>query len=309
MTFTTHTMQEIMTLLEKELQTCSHVSFEVLDPDRCIGLYAGEKIVLNGRTYRCRSLRTWMELAELLGCIMSVPKKIADPLTEVTFTKIMHESFHTDAVQEKEEKYGSDSLFARIHKMEEAAFYYYYRQALENVKIASRKRILDLGINRGDEFEVIRKMIDIKEYQNMELIGIDHSESAIAYARMHFPEDNVTFHTHDINQLDVLDLGRFDLFISIGTLQSPGIHFKPFLMDLVQRYLSEDAAVILGFPNSRWMGGEMVYGAKAPNYAMSEMSLLFNDVMFAKKYLQQKKYRVTVTGKQYIFLTATKIGR
>jgi hypothetical protein len=80
-------------------------------------------------------------------------------------------------------------------------------------------------------------------------------------------------------------------------------------MELVQNYLQEDAAVILGFPNSRWIGGEMVYGAKAPNYAMSEMSLLFNDVMFAKKYLQQKKYRVTITGKQYIFLTATRIGR
>ncbi len=78
-------------------------------------------------------------------------------------------------------------------------------------------------------------------------------------------------------------------------------------MSLVQHYLEKDAAIILGFPNSRWIGGEMIYGAKAPNYAMSEMSLLFNDVMFCKKYLQQKKFRVTLTGKQYIFLTATKI--
>lgn len=65
--------------------------------------------------------------------------------------------------------------------------------------------------------------------------------------------------------------------------------------------------MILGFPNSRWIGGEMVYGAKTPSYAMSEMSLLFNDVMFAKKYLQQKKYRVTIAGKHYIFLTATRL--
>jgi hypothetical protein len=79
-------------------------------------------------------------------------------------------------------------------------------------------------------------------------------------------------------------------------------------MDLVQNYLEKDSAIILGFPNSRWIAGEMVYGAKAPNYAMSEMSLLFNDVMFCKKYLQQKKYRVTITGKHYLFLTATKIG-
>jgi hypothetical protein len=141
----------------------------------------------------------------------------------------------------------------------------------------------------------------------MKLVGVDHSKSAIHYAKSCFPEENVTLYAHDINDLERLKLGKFDLLISIGTLQSPGINFKPFLMSLVQNYLEKDAALILGFPNSRWIGGEMIYGAKAPNYAMSEMSLLFNDVIFCKKYLQQHKYRVTLTGKQYIFLTATKI--
>ena len=142
----------------------------------------------------------------------------------------------------------------------------------------------------------------------MELVGIDHSKSAIAHARALFPEENVTFYIHDINRLQELDLGTFDLLISIGTFQSPGINFKSFFMELVQSHLDKkDSALILGFPNSRWKGGELIYGAKAPNYAMSEMSLLFNDVIFCKKYLQQKKYRVTLTGKQYIFLTATKI--
>jgi len=138
-------------------------------------------------------------------------------------------------------------------------------------------------------------------------VGIDHSESAIAYAKEIFPENNVNFYSEDINNLDALKLGQFDLLISIGTLQSPSINFKPFFMKLVQEYLTKDAAIILGFPNSRWMGGELVYGAKVPNYAMSEMGHLFSDVIFCKKYLQQKKFRVTLTGKQYIFLTATKI--
>jgi hypothetical protein len=191
--------------------------------------------------------------------------------------------------------------------MEEPAFFHYYLQALRNVQIKKRKRILNLGVNRGDEFEVIRGMTDPDTYQKMALVGIDHSQSAITCAKTIFPETNVSLYTHDINDLSTLKLDRFDLLISIGTLQSPGINYKPFLMELVQEHLQNDSALILGFPNSRWQGGEMVYGAKAPNYAMSEMSLLFNDVMFAKKYLQQKKYRVTITGKQYIFLTATKI--
>ncbi len=138
------------------------------------------------------------------------------------------------------------------------------------------------------------------------MTGIDHSISAIEFAKKRF--GNAKFYAHDINKLDELSLERFDLIISIGTLQSPSINYKPFLMDLVQNYLTENGALILGFPNSRWIDHELIYGAVAPNYNYSEMSLLFNDVIFAKKYLQQKKFRVTITGREYIFLTATKIG-
>jgi hypothetical protein len=78
-------------------------------------------------------------------------------------------------------------------------------------------------------------------------------------------------------------------------------------MNIVQNYLKKDGSMILGFPNCRWIDGEMIYGAQPPNYNFSEMSILYNDVIFCKKYLQQKKYRVTITGKEYIFLTATSI--
>jgi len=301
-------MQQIFPLLERLLQTQGEITFHVLDPDTMEGHYAGETVVVDGETYLYRSLRVWMELAELLGCRMRVPEKGYPPLLYLTFVKIASDSFHLSTLTQKEEKYGSNSLFSKIHKMEEIAFYYYYRQALQNVDIAGRKRLLNLGVNRGDEFEVIRNGVEEECYRAMELIGVDHAASAIAEANYLFPEENVTFYTHDITKLEMLELGRFDLLISIGTLQSLKCNFKPFFMTLVQTYLEKDAALILGFPNSRWYGGEMVYGAKAPNYAMSEMSLVLNDIHFCKKYLQQKKYRVTVTGKQYLFLTATKIG-
>ncbi|KYJ85713.1 class I SAM-dependent methyltransferase [Sulfurovum riftiae] len=309
MIFTTETIQEIFPLLERKLNDNHQTTFRVLNPDYARGSYAGSKIDIDGTYYLYRSLRAWMELAELLGCRMLVPKEQGGHLLSLTFEKIAQHSFHFSHNAEKEEKYGVTSEFSAIHKMEEPAFFYYYNQALDNVKLSKRKRILDLGVNRGDEFKVIKNKIDISTYKKMELVGIDHSKTAIEYAEGLFEEENVYFYAEDINNLKSLNLNRFDLLISIGTLQSPGINFKPFFMDLVQNYLEKaDSAIILGFPNSRWIGGEMVYGAKAPNYAMSEMSLLFNDVMFCKKYLQQKKYRVTLTGKQYIFLTATKIG-
>ena len=239
---------------------------------------------------------------------MLTPKQGSYPFVTLHFKKLeTQSSFHLQTQSPREEKYGTESHFFQINKMEEPAFLYYYNQALTNVNIENTTRILNLGINRGDEFEIIRNRLDTNKYQDIEFVGIDHSKTAIEYANTLFPEKNVHFYTEDINHIDTLNLGRFDLLISIGTLQSPSINFKPFFMLLVQNHLEKNAAIILGFPNSRWVGGEMIYGAKAPNYAMSEMSLLYNDVIFCKKYLQQHKYRVTLTGKQYVFLTATKI--
>jgi len=310
MTFTHQQMQDILPALQKKLNstTGSLLIFSVLDPDLGEG-YAGEKIVIEGKTYLYRGYKAWTDLAELLGCKMLTPKAGEYPLLTLTFQKLeTDDSFHLDTQSPKEEKYGIASHFSTIHKMEEPAFLYYYMQALYNVKVEERSRILNLGINRGDEFTVIKNLLNTNNYENMEFVGIDHSKSAIAYAKALFNEKNMTFYTEDINNLESLDLGTFDLLISIGTLQSPSIHFKPFFMSLVQNYLDNNTAIILGFPNSRWVGGEMLYGAKVPNYAMSELGHMFSDVMFCKKYLQQKKYRVTITGKQYIFLTATKIN-
>jgi SAM-dependent methyltransferase len=301
-------MQEILPLLEEKLQNEKSLSFDVLDPDLCKGVYAGEKREIDAEVYCCRSLRTWMELAELLGCVMHVPQRSHAPLVRLTFEKIIDDSFHTDDITQLDEKYGSNSRFARIHKMEEAAFYYYYRQALWHALLEKRHSILDLGINRGDEFNVIRHLLPPETFDRMKLVGIDHSLSVTERAKSLFPEKNVTFIKHDINTLDTLELGRFDLLISIGTLQSPGISFKPLLMHLVQHYLNSDSALILGFPNARWRGGEMVYGAKAAHYNFSEMGVVLEDLLFAKRYLQQKKYRVMITGKQYLFLTAVRIG-
>jgi len=306
MIFSYHTMQEILPVLQNRLQSEEMISFKVFDPDLSEG-YAGNQININEKVYIYRGYKAWVDLAEILKCKMLTPQKCEGPLIKLHFKKLRDISFHMDTLELKEEKYGVDSHFFQINKMEEPAFLYYYDQALTNVNIETKKRILNLGVNRGDEFEVIKNRLNTSKYQKMELVGVDHSKSAVSYAKTLFPEENVHLYTEDINHLDTLNLGRFDLLVSIGTLQSPNINFKPFFMNLVQNYLEKDSAIILGFPNSRWVGGEMLYGAKAPNYAMSEMSLLFNDVIFCKKYLQQHKYRVTITGKTYIFLTATKI--
>lgn len=306
--FTTESMLEVTEYLNLELtQTAKVVSFEVLNPDCAQGVYAGKSINIKEKTYLYRGYKAWTDLAELLFCRMLTPVIVDEDMVLISFEKLnIEESFHSS--QGKEEKYGVDSPFFEINKNEEPAFLLPYKHALKNVKIQNRKRILDLGVNSGDELHLIKEISADEDYSNTEFIGIDYSASAIDFAKKRFPEENVRFIEHDINKLDELKLGRFDLIISIGTFQSPNIDFKPFFMSLVQNYLTADGAIILGFPNCRWMGGEMIYGAKVPNYSYSEMGMLYSDVIYCKKYLQQKKFRVTLTGKDYAFLTATKIG-
>jgi hypothetical protein len=306
-TFTYEPLTEILIWAQENLKESDIITFEVLNPDIARGIYAGESITVDGVHYRYRGYKAWSDLGELLFCRMLTPKPLSDHTIQITYEKLdLSDSFHhSDA---KEEKYGTASRFAAICKNEEPAFLSPYLRALRSVHLGERLRILNLGINTGDEFDLIRQIVPADIYQNIELVGIDHSKSAIDVARERFSEGNATFFVHDINHLETLDLGRFDLIITIGTLQSSGIDFKLFFMKLVQEYLTPTGAMILGFPNCRWMGGEMIYGAKAPNYPYSEMSILVKDIYYCKKYLQQKKFRVTLTGKDYLFLTGTKIN-
>ncbi|HEX5670497.1 MAG TPA: methyltransferase domain-containing protein [Sulfuricurvum sp.] len=305
-TFTDEPLSEILAWAHETLKENSTLSFEVLNPDFGRGNYAGASLLVEDVIHIYRSYKAWSDLGEILFCRMLTPKIVSEHTVQITYEKLdLSDSFHhSDA---KEEKYGVESRFAAIHKNEEPAFLSPYLRALRSVRVGERKRILNLGINTGDEFDLIRTILPQEHYRDIELVGIDHSVSAIEQARERFSEGNTTFYVHDINDLASLELGKFDLIITIGTLQSPGIEFKPLFMKLVQEYLTPNGALILGFPNCRWMGGEMIYGAKAPNYPYSEMTLLYKDVYYCKKYLQQKKFRVTLTGKDYVFLTGTKI--
>ena len=307
-TFTSEPLTDILSWAHEALIESDTITFEVLNPDIAKNSYAGETVTINDIHYLHRSYKGWSDLAELLFCRMMTPKPLSEYTIAITYEKLdFSDSFHRS--EEKEEKYGTASRFAAIHKNEEPAFLSPYLRALRSVKVGDKKRILNLGINTGDEFDLIRQILPDEEYRNLELVGIDFSSSAINVARERFGEGNATFYVHDINDLSSLNLGRFDLIITIGTLQSSTLEFKSLFASLVQEYLNKDGAMILGFPNCRWMGGEMIYGAKAPNYPYSEMSILIKDIYYCKKYLQQKKFRVTVTGRDYLFLTATSLKK
>ena len=250
--------------------------------------------------------KNWVDLAQIYFMKMLIPIKKQNSII-LRFRKLnQNNSFHK--TKNSDEKYGVNSEFFNIDKVSQFSFLYHYQKALKFINIEDKKRVLNLGINKADEFKVIKEMLSYEEFDSKELVGIDYSSSAIEYAKKEFPHVNTKLICHDINKLQELSLGKFDLIISIGTLQSSNINFNEMFMDLYQNYLQKGGAIILGFPNCRWIDGEMIYGAVAPNYSFSEMSLVLKDIHFCKKYLQQKKYRVVITGKDYLFLTARKIG-
>ena len=289
--FTNETLDEILNTLDKCIEEMSYntiLEFYTTNDD----------------------MKYWVEIADILKCKMLFPKMNDNNIILIRYQKLNQlESFHKNNASDKiESKYGIDSTFSTINKLNEPSFLYYYKQALNNVNINKRIRILNLGINSGDEFEVIKNYAT--NFTNLELVGIDYCTSAINSAKEKFSNySNISFVTADINELDRLNLGVFDLIITIGTLQSTSLNFKIIFQSIIQNLLNKNGSIILGFPNCRWIGNNMVYGAKAPNYKFSEMSILYNDVIFCKKYLQQKKFRVTITGKEYIFLTATSIRK
>jgi len=246
-----------------------------------------------------------VDLAQSLYCKLLPPKIEGDTYIIVLQKLNKNSSFH-NSPNDVEKKYGVDSSFATINKISQPSFIIHYLKALQSVNIDKKIRILNLGVNSGEEFKVIKEFSS--NYQNLELVGIDYCSSAIEKAKDDFKDDlNTTFFKADINKLEELDLDKFDLIITIGTLQSSNIDFNKTFMNIIQNYLKTDGAMIMGFPNCRWIDGEMIYGAMVKNYNYSELSNLYKDVNFCKKYLQQKKFRVTITGKDYIFLTATSV--
>ena len=250
---------------------------------------------------------TFTDLAQAFQLRFKTPKIDKDNIL-LLFESLNHNnSFHN--ISNSSEKYGVESSFFQIQKENKFSFLYYYKEALKHAKVTQRKRILNLGINRGDEFKHIQDLYP-NSFISQEFVGVDFSASAIEYAKKSFLEEkNCHFYCEDINKLESLNLGKFDMLISIGTLQSSTLNLKITLMHLVQNYLNKEASIILGFPNCRWIDGEMIYGARVPNYNFSELGTVIKDIYFCKKYLQQKRFRVTITGKDYLFLTATSIRR
>jgi SAM-dependent methyltransferase len=297
---------EIMAHVERRLAAGEpEITFAVLDPDRGRGLHAGELVQHGDARYVHRPWRTWIDLAERLGLRLLTPRAYAtaSQLVVLRFERLMPANAAPDRGEDLTERYGLGSSYARISKLEDPGFVIDLGEALARCALGPAPRILDLGVNIGDELALIGHHTP-GLVTSATFVGIDHSASAIAAARARFPAPNYQFIEADLNALPDLGLGTFDLVISLSTLQSPSIDDRELLRRVVQQHLAPDGAVILGLPNCRYLDGEVAYGARMKNFRQPELGLLVKDIAFYRKYLQQHRRQVFVTGKHYLLVTA-----
>jgi SAM-dependent methyltransferase len=280
----------IISYIERCLVDGAPIELAVLDPDRGHGHHAGE--VVDG--YVHRPWRVWLDLAERMGLRMRTPRSGTPPLVELTFEPLVRAR---PSRARDTERYGIGSGFARITKAEDPGFVIDLADALARIQLPAGARVLSLGVNTGDELALL---IDLG-LRDASFVGVDHSATALAQARERFGS-RATFVHADLGE--PLDVGRFDLVIAIGVLQSATLDDRALVRRIVQDHLMPDGAVIFGLPNCRYLDGEIEYGARMVNFTQPELGLLVKDVAFYRKYLQQHHRRVFVTGKHYVLVTA-----
>lgn len=279
------------------------VTLEVLDPDQGRGRFAGERVEIEGELYVHRPWRVWVELADRLGLRMCTPKLVAPPLCELRFEPLAAGFAWRDDDEDKRERYGTSSEFARIRKSEEPSFVLDLADALARVDPRPDARILSLGVNAGDELALLLALRP-ELGERAGFVGVDHSRSAIARARERFAAARHRFVEADLGALATLELGRFDLVLALDVLQSPGVDSHALLRQIVQSLLEPTGAVILGLPNCRYRDGELVHGARVKNFSQPELGLVVRDIAFYRRYLQQHRRRVFVTGSHELLITA-----
>jgi trans-aconitate methyltransferase len=281
------------------------IGFAVLDPDHGRGHFAGERLEIHGRVHVHRPWRVWTELADRLGLRMVTPRAIDGALVRVAFEPLGANAQRPGAGAadgDRVERYGTASAFARLDKAELPGFVIDLADAVARAQLPPWARVLDLGVNDGDELALLVALAPA--LANASFVGVDHSASAVAAAQARFPTARLV--CADVAELGAHDLGRFELIVSIGTLQSPSVDDRALLRRLVQDHLAPTGAIILGVPNCRYQDSELVHGARVKNLRQPELGLVVKDVAFYRKYLQQHACRVFVTGDHYLFVTGVR---
>jgi SAM-dependent methyltransferase len=251
--------------------------------------------------------RGWVDLAGLLGCRLEAPCPLPGGRAGLTLAPLPPEAaWHrggTDPDRDADpDRYADPHGFARIDKLAHPAFALPLLEALARVRPRDGARVLVLGCHRGDEIAALHRLAPPP--RGLAVLGIDHSPTLLAQAAARaFGDPPARYLQADLRALPD-DLGTFDLVIAVAVLQSPAIDDRALVRRLVQRHLTPAGALLLGWPNSRFRGGDPVWGARTRNFTESDLSLVVHDLASHRRYLHQHGFRTHVGGRLDLLLTA-----
>lgn len=285
-------MSVVLTAVRRMLDEVGEVAFEVPDPDLGVGLYAGEV----GAAGLHRPWPTWADLAETLGAHLLTPERAGEGRVRVRLRR--------QAATPDPDAQGYGGLeWARVDKLEDPVFLFTLVEALRRVSPPAGGRVLSLGVSGGRELDALALAFPGRTF---EVWGADLEAAALERARARHPAGH--FRVLDVNTLPSADLGHFDLVVCLSLLQSPGVQTDRVLAALYRHHLTPGGGLVLGFPNARYRDGTLSYGARLRNYARPDLSLLMADVTDARRRLQKYGFKVFVTGKYEVLVTAIPAG-
>ena len=271
------------------------LELDVPDPDVVEGVWPGAPRP-DGAPQR--SWRAWLDFADLLGCRCHTPTRSSEGSLRLRFSRLGPEApWHRGASGPG--RYADEAGFGAVRKLEQPGFLLPLLAALERARPVDGGRVLVLGCHRGDEIEAL-SWLD-PPARDLRVVAVDHAQEPLAQARERFP--GATFLEADVDDLPA-DLGRFHLVLAVAVLQGPAVDDKRLLRRLVQHHLEPRAGLVLGLPNSRFVGGEVLWGARTRNYREPDLSLLVRDLAAYRRYLQQHGFVTHIGGRYDLLLSA-----
>lgn len=277
------------------------------DPDLGRGLYDGE-LIPPERALRHRSVAGWVAVAQALGCALRTPRPCADDpqLVWLTFERLPASDWHAEAPSGDPEKYGVGSAFARLDKFEVADHVVSFRRAIDFVGVPAGARVLAVGCNRGDELgQLASSGVTMRE-----LVGVDHSPSAIARARERFADPHFRFLQGDLSAPETYaGLSRFDLVIAINVLHGGALDGQAVFRRLLADHLTPRGGLIIGLPNCRYVGGALRPGGAVKGRPHPSLAPVIKAAGYFKRALHRHRFDVEVLGQHTVLLAARPLGQ
>src|SRR5262245_48918466 len=119
----------------------------------------------------------------------------------------------------------------------------HYARYLFASPLAPNRRVLDIACGTGYGTKLLA------EEQALDVVGIDNSYDAIAYASEHYHHARITYRQQDILSLSVLENGTFDLIVCFETLEH--IRQPEAALEVLAHLLKPEGIMIVSVPNDR----------------------------------------------------------